>query len=100
MDHSVDGVPVQVARKDTNTAIGAANNSLLPNLNEDENEVNTSDVWKAFQSGNAIQVFEPEDEALAAGTMCLFLTVLACSPVPTHASISVLARASARNRVQ
>jgi hypothetical protein len=71
-DHSVDGIPVQVARKVTNNAMGASNNSLRLSHNEEEDEINTTDVWKSFQSGNTSEIFEPKDEQLAAGTMCVF----------------------------
>jgi hypothetical protein len=91
---------VQVVRKDTNNnVIGAANNSLLPNLNDEEDEVNTSDVWKAFQSGNTFQAFEPQDEALAAGTICVLSVVRACPLPPIHASVTLLARAVASHSV-
>ena len=71
-DHSVDGIPVQVMRKVTNNGMGASNNSLRLSHNEEEDEINTTDVWKSFQSGNTSEIFEPKDEQLAAGTMCVF----------------------------
>jgi hypothetical protein len=52
-DHSVDGVPVDVIRKEkSNQHQHAGMQALLPANVDDDVQVNTTHVWKSAQSGN------------------------------------------------